>query len=278
MEEIQRYCAKIRPLRCPKCDSAKVVEILYGMPTQEVFEVADRGLVALGGCCVTGYEPSWQCLECNNMIYRERLRRFMQDAPYSLGDKSIIEHRLSLLDADHVAPLTVFVNRMKKPKRAKVPYFDPFDGGQYAEILFLLEAPGPCAIESGFISRNNPDPTAKNFFELNMSVGLDRKKTIMWNIVPWHIRNENNNIRPASEDDIKQGQEILLELLSLLKNLKIIVLVGKKSQSIHVWLSAETNAHIYALHHPSNRVKNSYPGKFDENKNVLQKIARECEE
>lgn len=164
MKELQRYFAKIKPLRCPKCDSAKVVEILYGMPTQEVFEDADRGLVALGGCCISGREPSWKCLECNSLIFREELRQLFQDAPSSLTNKSTKDHRKSLLKDEHIASLTAFVDRMKKPKRGKVPYFDPLDGGQYAEILFLLEAPGPRAVESGFISRNNPDPTAKNFF------------------------------------------------------------------------------------------------------------------
>lgn len=201
----------------------------------------------------------------------------MPDAPYSLANKETKKHRMSLLENDHISPLTDFVKRMRDVtgKGNGIPFFDPLDGGQYAEILFLLEAPGPCAVKSGFISRNNPDPTAKNFFELNKSAGLNREKTISWNIVPWHIGDENNNIRPANEDDITLGKPWLLELFQILENIKFIVLVGKKSQSIHVWLSAETNAHIFALHHTSNRVKHSYPEKFEENRRVLLKIKQQ---
>ena len=69
----------------------------------------------------------------------------------------------------------------------KIPQFDPLDGGIDAECLFLLEAPGPKAVNSGFVSRNNPDETAKNFFELNVGAGLERSKTITWNVVPWYV-------------------------------------------------------------------------------------------
>ena len=197
----------------------------------------------------------------------------MTNIPYSLSTDAIKVHRMSLLNKKHISPLTDFVHRMRTQtsKGEKIPFFDPLDGGQNAEVLFLLEAPGPAAVKSGFISRNNPDPTAKNFCELNTSVGLNREKTISWNIVPWYI-GIKNNIRPANNADITQGKPWLKELLRLLKKVKFIVLVGKKSQSIHVWLSAETSAHIFALHHSSNRVKNSYPQKFRENRSVLLNI------
>jgi hypothetical protein len=56
-----------------------------------------------------------------------------------------------------------------------IPYFDPLDGGVGASVLFLLEAPGPRAVASGFISRDNPDETAKNFHEFNAAAGLARR-------------------------------------------------------------------------------------------------------
>ena len=36
---------------CPKC-GGKIVEILYGEPTEELFNAAERGEVILGGCCI----------------------------------------------------------------------------------------------------------------------------------------------------------------------------------------------------------------------------------
>lgn len=39
------------PKTCPKC-GGKVVKIIYGEPTEELFEASDRGEVILGGCCI----------------------------------------------------------------------------------------------------------------------------------------------------------------------------------------------------------------------------------
>ncbi|MGH7717468.1 MAG: hypothetical protein ACREON_01305 [Gemmatimonadaceae bacterium] len=68
---------------------------------------------------------------------------------------------------------------MEAGPEARVPDFDPWDGGTDAEVLYLLEAPGGKAVESGFISRNNPDETARNFFELNRAAGIPRQRTVI---------------------------------------------------------------------------------------------------
>jgi hypothetical protein len=57
----------------------------------------------------------------------------------------------------------------------EVPEFDPLDGGVEAQVLFLFEKPGPMTAElggskrsgSGFISRNNDDPTAEATFKVH---------------------------------------------------------------------------------------------------------------
>ncbi len=74
-----------------------------------------------------------------------------------------------------------------KSLKTPVPHFDPLDGGINARVLFLLEAPGAKAVASGFVSRNNPDETARNFFDLNMAAGIARRDTVCWNVVPWYI-------------------------------------------------------------------------------------------
>jgi len=91
------------------------------------------------------------------------------EPPKSLGDAEQRRARTALLSEPHIQPLTEFVERMRFTKGPDygIPYFDPLDGGVDAKALFLLEAPGPKAIRSGFISRNNPDETAKNFYLLN---------------------------------------------------------------------------------------------------------------
>ena len=51
---------------CPQCGNRSGVRIVYGMPDAELFEQAERGLVALGGCIIVDPQPSWRCLriEC----------------------------------------------------------------------------------------------------------------------------------------------------------------------------------------------------------------------
>jgi hypothetical protein len=39
------------------------VPILWGLPTSEAFEAADRGTVVLGGCVVESDPDNWECTE-----------------------------------------------------------------------------------------------------------------------------------------------------------------------------------------------------------------------
>ena len=54
---------------CPKC-GGKVVKIIYGEPTEELFEASERNEVILGGCCITIDEegnqtaPEHGCINC----------------------------------------------------------------------------------------------------------------------------------------------------------------------------------------------------------------------
>lgn len=49
---------------CQRCQSL-LVPIVFGMPTYETFEASQRGEIILGGCCVTGNDPEWQCPRCD---------------------------------------------------------------------------------------------------------------------------------------------------------------------------------------------------------------------
>jgi uracil-DNA glycosylase len=141
----------------------------------------------------------------------------------------------------------------------EIPYFDPADGGDAANCLFLLEAPGPKAVSSGFISRNNPDETAKNFFLLNEDANLPRYLTVTWNVIPWYI-GDGSKIRPATMADIHEARPYLKELLSLLPRLLVVVLIGRKAQragSTVQELAAGTT--ILNMLHPSPLVVNRDP-------------------
>lgn len=128
------------------------------------------------------------------------------------------------LDEAHMVPLVRFVNELRTTMGddVAIPHFDPWDGGVAAEVLFLLEAPGPQARNSGFVSMNNPDESAKNFYEILHEVGIDRKRIVIWNIVPWYI-GAHGKIRPARAQDVDQGSQSLGRLCMLLPRLRALI-------------------------------------------------------
>ncbi|MDP1536959.1 MAG: uracil-DNA glycosylase [Burkholderiales bacterium] len=155
----------------------------------------------------------------------------MADIPKLLADPAARTARLAQLMEPHVAPLTAYVAALRSEvgSDAAIPDFDPWDGGATAELLYVLEAPGAKAVLSGFVSRNNPDETAKNFFELNRAAGIPRERTVSWNIVPWYI-GTGARIRAAGRSDIEAGLPALTRLLALLPKLKVVVLIGRKAE------------------------------------------------
>ena len=56
------------PTECPVCHSSRVARILYGLPyfTPELNKELDEGRTVLGGCCVFGDDPEWQCVVCRH--------------------------------------------------------------------------------------------------------------------------------------------------------------------------------------------------------------------
>ena len=50
-----------RPPRCPTCGT-QTLRIVYGMPSRELWEQAERGEVMLGGC--EPEMPDWWCPSC----------------------------------------------------------------------------------------------------------------------------------------------------------------------------------------------------------------------
>lgn len=178
-----------------------------------------------------------------------------------LRDEAAKEERLSQITEPHVSSLTDFVYglRDRMGPEAAIPYFDPWDGGVEAEALFLLEAPGPKARNSGFVSMNNPDETAKNFFELIHAAEIDRRRIALWNTVPWYIGSDVK-IRPASSSDIASGVESLADLFKLMPRLYVVVLVGSKAQQIKKHIqSVAPDLWIFSSPHPSPMFVNRRP-------------------
>lgn len=168
-----------------------------------------------------------------------------------------------------------FVEKIRHDKNLsdEVPYFDPNNGNENARFLFLLEAPGPKAIKTGFISFDNPDETAKNFKRQLASASISRKDIALWNVVPRYLGNVNKTkISGATSQDVKSSLQYLKELLGLLKNLECIILVGAAARKCHVYLSQHTKLRILSCHHPSPRALNISPEFDEENISVFKAL------
>ena len=169
-----------------------------------------------------------------------------------------------MLDAPHVAPLSDFVARLRAAQPEwEYPDFDPLSGGIEADILFLLEKPGPkTSVKgggSGFISIDNNDATAEASFDFYRQIGLPRARTIHWNIIPgW-----NGRIK-IEAGEIEAGVNALNILIPLLPKLKTVVFVGKKALRARALLEAQRlHLRFLASAHPSPRVRATNPAQWE---------------
>ncbi len=197
------------------------------------------------------------------------------DRPKSLKSTAEREARHGLVNEPHVASLNAFVRQLRHETGfgGQIPFFDPLDGGTAAEILYLLEAPGAQAVSSGFISRNNADESAKNFFELNDAAQIPRKATIIWNIVPWYIGSEKK-IRAAQTADLAAGILHLQKLLQLLPALRAVVIMGQKPAFADKYIgTARPEVAIIRSPHPSPLYVNHRPGNRENILAVFRTVA-----
>jgi uracil-DNA glycosylase len=202
-------------------------------------------------------------------------RGLYADAPKLLAEAGPRAERRAQLDEPHMKQLSDFVKALREEigGGAVIPDFDPWDGGVLADVLFLLEAPGAKAVRSGFISRNNPDETAKNFFELCKGAGIPRTRTVMWNVVPWYIGSESR-IRPANKRDVLTGAESLSRLLDLLPRLHVVVLVGRKAEHAEkIVLAHRPMIRVMKCFHPSPLFVNRLPENRERLVNRFREVA-----
>lgn len=193
--------------------------------------------------------------------------------PRANRDPRELERKVALLREPHIAPLTAFVERLRAERGGEaVPWFDPTEAGVEARILFLLEAPGgraALADGSGFISPDNDDRTAKTMWTLLREVGVDtRRQVVTWNVVPWYV-GDDNRIRGVTAGDLDEARPALRELLSLLPNLRVVLLLGAKAARGWERAAVEGDYAVLRAPHPSPRGTASRPGARDEIRDAL---------
>jgi hypothetical protein len=160
--------------------------------------------------------------------------------------EAMADPRESRLLEPHVRPLTELILSWRA-RGLDVPNIDPDDGGVLASALFLLESPGPRAVGTGFISRDNPDPSARNTTAALAEAGFIRKDTVLWNVVPYCVSTveENHN---ASIAQIRAAAPYTQQFIDLLADLTAVVFCGKRAQAAERYLSIR--ARVFRTFHP----------------------------
>jgi hypothetical protein len=177
--------------------------------------------------------------------------------PRSMHDANVRQQRKGMLDQPHIAKLTDYVAELRGCSGLEVPDFDPLDGGIEAQALFLFEKPGPMTTESGFISRDNDDPTAEATFRFMEQAGIPRKCTVIWNVVPWW-----NGTRRVTAGELRGGVACVEALIKLLPALSAVVMVGGKAARAKHSLES-TGLVLVGSCHPSPIVRATSPAKWE---------------
>ncbi|WP_256344080.1 uracil-DNA glycosylase [Pseudomonas costantinii] len=162
-----------------------------------------------------------------------------------------------MLKDPHIVSLTAYVKRLRvKHPDWEFQYFDPMDGGIEADMLFLLEKPGPMTSPnakrkgSGFISRDNDDSTAEALFAFMKQAEIERKRVVLWNVIPgW------NGTVKIKAGERRAGLEELATLLKLLPRLRTVVLVGRQAGKAATFMQS-MNLKVFTSAHPSPKVRN----------------------
>ena len=53
-------------IACPSCTASNPLEILYGLPSNEMQLAEVEGAIALGGCIVGDDSPAYRCRDCGH--------------------------------------------------------------------------------------------------------------------------------------------------------------------------------------------------------------------
>ncbi len=158
------------------------------------------------------------------------------DEPRASRTATVLAERLTHLDDPIVASLNHWVRQLRTRlgSDAIVPWFDPADGGSEARVLWLLEAPGPKATTkrggSGIISCDNNDGAAENTWRTRTEAGVGRHHVVHWNVIPYYL-GTSTKIRAWTPGDVANAGPMLAELVSLLPELRSVILGGGAAQS-----------------------------------------------
>jgi uracil-DNA glycosylase len=162
--------------------------------------------------------------------------------------------RETRLDEPHVRPLMDLVRGLQA-RGYDVPNVDPCDGGIAARALFLLETPGPRAVGTRFVSRDNPDLSAKNIGKALADAQLGRADTLLWNVVPYCISTVDRNAN-ASMAQIRAAAPSVQNFIDALPCLAVVVFCGGSAQRAIRLLRFPDHVAVLRTFHPGAQAYN----------------------
>jgi hypothetical protein len=87
--------------------------------------------------------------------------------------------------------------------------------------------------------------------------GIPRKLTVTWNLIPWW-----NGTRKVTATELRQAAECIGELLTLLPNIRAVVLVGRRAAKAEKYF-AEAGLPVFTSAHPSPLVRAKFPNRWN---------------
>jgi uracil-DNA glycosylase len=134
-----------------------------------------------------------------------------------------------------VGNLNRWVDTVRARTGESIPYFDPAAARDGAHVLILLQDPSQEAdAGSGFISRHNNDPTARNTYIAADEAGLSYDRSIHWNVVPWWVANPERQPvgrRRTLREEAIRARPFLIDLLNQMTvKPRVVILAGKEAQ------------------------------------------------
>jgi hypothetical protein len=118
----------------------------------------------------------------DSVDHLRRRKKGMTDADSIRESK---RSRLQDPNLEKIKPLAELMGELREISRGReVPNFDPDNGRVDAEVLQFFQDPGPKVLKTGFIYKNNPDESARLVKATEKEIGLNRGRTVRWNVVP----------------------------------------------------------------------------------------------
>lgn len=187
----------------------------------------------------TGTEPvEWLNQQmCSSQSYRDDLYRRRFDS--------------------NVRGINEYVDELRAQRGALIPYVAPTYGGKHAQLLTLLQDPGPKTDltnqdGSGMICLENADFSAARAKYFLNRAEIEPSEVISWNAYPWP------KPHPQTRETDREASLVLLGFLELVPNLSTVVLNGaiaKRIWALAKEIAPDAVSHMkeFRTFHPSPR-------------------------